>query len=159
MPKTLETRRTPQQIKRDLKLKNPPSKRFMELLEQVGDSPYVDLDLQAHGRRTVGLLKGTTPEQIRQDLSDALVARTIGDLLEAARKQSGLTMQALGDAMGVSRGRINQLEQLGAKPELSTLHRFAKAIQAELLIRSVGEGLEVALIPRDQQKKPLVVRV
>jgi transcriptional regulator with XRE-family HTH domain len=76
-----------------------------------------------------------------------------------ARKQSGLTMQQLGDAMGVSRGRINQLEQLSARPELGTLHRFARAIEAELLIRSVGEELELALIPHDRQKEPLVVKV
>jgi hypothetical protein len=33
---------TKEQVKRDLNLSELPSDRFMELLEQVGDSPYIE---------------------------------------------------------------------------------------------------------------------
>lgn len=141
-------KRTKKQVKADYKLDTSPSDRLMALIEQAGDITQADLDAAAPSERM--LSDPVTPEQIVDTVRGTILAQSVGELLESARKSSGLTMQQLGEAVGVSRGRINQIENPEANLELATLARLAAALDARL---------EVRLIPKDPEKKPLVAHL
>jgi transcriptional regulator with XRE-family HTH domain len=79
-----------------------------------------------------------------------LLAQSVGELLEEARKQSGLTMNEVAEKMNVSRGRINQLEQPDANLEVATVTRMAQAM---------GYKVTMTLEPKSANKVPLKVEL
>ncbi len=136
---------TKEQLKRDLNLSELPSDRFMELLEELGDSPY----LTTPNPRSEPD-EEWTPERIEAVVQDMFLAKSIGELLEEARKQSDMTMNDVAEKMQVSRGRINQLEQPDANLEIATITRVAQAM---------GYHVTMTLEPKSKNKKPLKVEL
>ena len=57
---------------------------------------------------------------------EALIARQSGQRLAEERKQHGLTQAQLAEAMGVTPGRVSQIE----RGELSTIEAIARYVQA-----------------------------
>jgi ribosome-binding protein aMBF1 (putative translation factor) len=96
--------------------------------------------------RSTGLLKRRSPtsqktlsfKTLQADLDKALITQNVGQALEQARKDTALTMQALGERMGISRGRISHLEQ-SDNIELSTLVRAARAMGYRVELKLVHE--------------------
>jgi ribosome-binding protein aMBF1 (putative translation factor) len=134
---------TKEQLKHDLNLSELPSDRFMELLEQLGDdtSPVVTDPAQ-------GPFEEWTPAQIEAAVKEMVLAKSVGELLAEARKQSGLTMTEVAEKMHVTKGRVNQLEHPEANLEVATVARMAGAM---------GYKMTITLEPETLDKKPLQV--
>lgn len=74
---------------------------------------------------------------IKNGLSDALLAESIGEMLRQARVKSGLTGTELAARLGLSKVRVSQLERVGLDIEVSTLVRVADALGYELHLELV----------------------
>jgi DNA-binding XRE family transcriptional regulator len=144
MKTAVKSKPTKEQLKRDLNLDELPDDHFMELLERIGDSPYIE------GPGVPGMLEEWTPEQIEAVVQDMFLAQSVSELLEEARKQSGLTMNDVAEKMSVSRGRINQLEHPDANLEVATVTRMAQAM---------GYKVTIMLEPESADKSPLKVEL
>lgn len=57
---------------------------------------------------------------------------SVGPLIRATRRRQDMTLQALGDASGLSVGYLSQIERDIATPSLSSLTRIAHALGAEV---------------------------
>jgi plasmid maintenance system antidote protein VapI len=136
-------KRSKQQVYEDLNLDSYPDDEFMELLEEAGDSPYVTSPLP-------GPFEEWTPAQIEAAVNEMVLAKSVGDLLAQAREQSGLTMSQVAEAMGVTRGRVNQLEHPEASLEVATVARMAQAM---------GYKLTLTLEPQASDRQPLKVKL
>lgn len=86
-------------------------------------------------------------ERLEGELRSALLERSLGRLLRSARAASGLSLAEVGECLGVSRGRVHQVEQEGVNIEIGTLRRVADAL---------GYDVQVTLVPRDRERTPLV---
>jgi transcriptional regulator with XRE-family HTH domain len=75
----------------------------------------------------------------------ALAQPKVGALIRARRQQRGMTLQALGDAAGVSVGYLSQVERDHATPSLGTLAQIARSLDVGvdyfIATPSVEEGL------------------
>jgi len=96
------------------------------------------------------MLEPWTLERTRTVLEEAYIARSVSEMLSRARAQSDLSLQQAGDEMGVSRGRVFQLEQPDANLELKTLVRYA---------HTLGYDLELHLEPKEPNKPRIVTRL
>jgi hypothetical protein len=72
-------RKTREQVRQELGLDGVPSDEFMQLLGELGDEPIVT------GPRIREVAQPYGPAEIKDELADALVARTVGELLARAR--------------------------------------------------------------------------
>ena len=117
------SRRSRVHAKRDLNLDDVPTADFMALLDAVAaagpDLPTVPSDATA-----------TPVEQ----LEAILVNGSIGSLLAHARQQAEQTLDAVGKASGVTRARIQQIEQ-SENVEIATLIKIASALGYRVGIR------------------------
>ena len=70
------------------------------------------------------------PEQDPTAILDAAedAARRVGQRLRTARKERGLTLDALAQASEVSKGTLSQIEQNKANPSVTVLYRVAIAL-------------------------------
>lgn len=141
-------KRTKAEAKADYRLDTEPSDRLMELLEQAGKIRQADLDTVSPPAGLVS--EPVTPQELLDQVQGVIFTQAVGEMLEQARKQARLTMQQVADAIGVSRGRVNQLEHPDANLELGTLVKVASAL---------GASLEVRLIPKDPQQKSFVAKL
>ncbi len=127
-------KRTKRQIQKDLKLAHLPDDAFMHLLEKAGDSDVIDGPS----------LEGTqvfSPEEI----SRAVVNGSVGNLLAEARREAGRSLADIGSKGGVSRARIQQIEN-SENIEVATLVRVASAC---------GYDVAITLRPTDAKKRQL----
>ena len=64
---------------------------------------------------------------------------TLGQRIQALRKEKGLSQEALGEALGVSRQAVSKWESGASDPSTSNLLALAKlyGVSAEDLLRSV----------------------
>lgn len=136
-------KRTKQQVYEDLNLDSYPDDRFMELLEELGDdtSPVVTDSAQ-------GPFEEWTPAQIEAAVQEMVAAKSVGELLAEARKQSSMTMTEVAEKMHVTKGRVNQLEHPEANLEVATVARMAQAM---------GYKMTIMLEPETSDKKLLQV--
>lgn len=116
-----------------------PDDEFMELLAEVGEGDVV-----------VGP-KGSdddayTPEEIEEELREALIASSVGDLLKKARAKRKRSLRDVGKSLGVSHARVQQLEA-SENVELSTLVRAAGAL---------GYGVKIVLESEEPEEKELL---
>lgn len=109
-----------EEVRDALGLDELPDDEFMRLLEEVGEEETVTGVSPVEG-------EGYTPEAIRGELRDALVAKSVGDLIASARSQAGSSLRRAGEAVGVSHSRIQQLEA-SENLEVSTLVRVAAGL-------------------------------
>ena len=112
------------QIQTDVGLSQPPSDRFMELLDRIGDGdviagPALDTEDRSY-----------TPREIETIVLNGAV----GSLLAHAREEADRSMAEVGDIAGVTRARVGQIEQ-SANIEVTTLVRLAGACGYEVDIR------------------------
>lgn len=135
-------RKTKEQVRDELKLDRVPDDEFMQLLETVGEGPVV-------AGAGAEMAQEYTPEQIEQEVEAAIVKGRVGNLLAQARADSGLSLRHVGEEAGVSRGRIQQLEQ-SENVELATLVRVAAAL---------GYGVQISLTPKESGKRQLTTEL
>jgi hypothetical protein len=112
--------KTKEEVRDILGLAELPDDEFMELLEAAGEEETVT------GVRPVEE-EGYSPEKLRAELQEALVARTVGDLLSKAREQSGASLRRAGRVLGLSHSRVQQLEA-SENLEVATLVRVAAGL-------------------------------
>jgi DNA-binding XRE family transcriptional regulator len=91
---------------------------------------------------------GPTPDDIMGRLAEALVEASLARLLRTARDRAGLTLSELAERLGVSRGRVHQLERDGANLELGTVGRLAAALCYEA---------RIAFLPREANVDPALI--
>jgi hypothetical protein len=136
-------KKTKQQIREELKLDRLPDDEFMQLLEAVGEGPVVA------GPGAERLAQEYTPEQIKAEVEVAVVNGKVGNLLARARADSGLSLRLAGEEAGVTRGRIQQLEN-SENVEVATLVRVAAAL---------GYSVRISLTPKQAGKQPLTAEL
>jgi ribosome-binding protein aMBF1 (putative translation factor) len=137
----VKTKRTKQQVFEDLNLDRYPDDEFMELLEQLGDdtSPVMTDPAQ-------GPLEEWTPAQLEAAVKEMVAAKSVGELLAEARKQSSMTMTEVAEKMHVTKGRVNQLEHPEANLEVATVARMAQAMGYKMTITLEPETLDKKLL-------------
>lgn len=129
--------RTKEEVRAALNLDHTPDDEFMRLLEDVGDEPIV------RGPKVAG--EGYTPERITDELTEAIVALTVGGLLSEARRASNLSLRDVAQAAGVSRARVHELES-SENVETASILRIAGAM---------GYHVRLTLVPDREGLKPL----
>lgn len=112
--------KTKEEVRDILGLAELPDDEFMELLEAAGGEETVT------GVSPVGG-EGYTPKELHAEFQEALVARTVGDLLSQARDQSGASLRRAGRVLGLSHSRVQQLEA-SENLEVATLVRVAAGL-------------------------------
>ncbi len=127
-------RRTKRQVQKNLKLAHLPDDAFMHLLTEAGDSDIV-------GGPSLEGARVYSPEEISQ----AVVDGSVGNLLAEARNEAGRSLADIGHRGGVSRARIQQIER-SENIEVATLVRFASAC---------GYDVAITLRPIDAKKRQL----
>jgi DNA-binding XRE family transcriptional regulator len=81
---------------------------------------------------------GTSFEEFKAMLGEAIVVKHVTEALEQARKEKKLTLEEVGQRVGVSRARIKQLET-SENIEVSTLVRVASAMGYKVRITLISE--------------------
>ncbi len=79
--------------------------------------------------------------------------RALGQALRAARRERGLTVEALAAAAGVSSGLISQLERGQGNPAFLTLRRLAEALGLPVAHFVQGPPSSGMLVRADQRKR------
>lgn len=106
-----------EQVRTDLGLAERPSDELLALLAAVGDEDVVSSPAIAQPSREY------TPAEIAEIV---YITGSVGDLLAHARAEAEVTLAAVGEAAGVTRARVQQLER-SENVELATLVRIAGA--------------------------------
>ncbi len=83
-------------------------------------------------------------EEFKANLEEAIVVKHVTEALEQARKEKNLTLEEVGQRVGVSRARIKQLET-SENIEVSTLVRVASAMGYKVQIALTSEDGKVIL--------------
>jgi DNA-binding phage protein len=122
--------RTKEEVQQAFGLAEPPDDEFMALLSQLGEGEVITGVEPVPGA-------GYTARELAEELAEALVADSVGELLAKAREETGRSLREVGAAVGVSHGRIRELEQ-SSNVEVATLVRVARAM---------GYGVKIVLEP------------
>jgi DNA-binding XRE family transcriptional regulator len=88
--------------------------------------------------------EGTSFDEFKAMLEEAIVVKNVTEALEQARKEKNLTLEEVGQRVGVSRARIKQLET-SDNIEISTLVRVASAMGYKVQIVLMSEDGKVFL--------------
>lgn len=120
------------EVQEALGLHEPPDDAFMALLATVGESDVVG------GPECTREVRTYAPDEIEKIFLDAAV----GSLLAHARDESKRSLSAVGDAAGVSRARVQQIER-SENIEIATLVRVAAACgyQVGISLQPIKPGL------------------
>ncbi|MET8680135.1 helix-turn-helix transcriptional regulator [Streptomyces sp. NPDC004647] len=89
----------------------------------------------------IGPEKRTRIDAIKQEMADA----ERGHELAALRKAQGMTQGQAAEAMGVTQGRISQIERGQARLDTSTMAAYLHAIGGELTILATVGNISVRL--------------
>jgi len=112
--------RTKEQVQEALGLAAPPDDELMTLLEQLGEG-----EVMTHVPPVEG--EGYTADELAEELEEAVVADSVGELLLKAREETGRSLRQAGAAIGVSHARVREMEH-SSNIELATLARVAEAL-------------------------------
>jgi hypothetical protein len=123
------------EVQNDFRLAEPPDDELMALLDELGEGEVVITG----GGRVAG--EGYSAAEIARELSDAIVADSVGEMLARARKESGQSLRHVGTAAGVSHGRVRELER-SSNLEVATLTRMAEAMgyEVKIILEPRGHG-------------------
>ncbi len=75
--------------------------------------------------------------EFAQDFDSGYQAFKFGELLKAARKESGLTQDALAEILHTQKSAISRIENHSDDVKLSTLEKFAAALGKRVEIRLI----------------------
>jgi hypothetical protein len=114
------------EVQNAFRLAEPPDEELMALLSELGEGEFV-----TGGGRVAG--EGYSAAEIARELSHAIVADSVGEMLAKARKESGQSLRRVGLVAGVSHGRVRELER-SSNLEVATLTRMAEAMGYEVKI-------------------------
>lgn len=122
------------EVQNAFRLAEPPDDELMALLDELGEGEVV-----AGAGRVAG--EGYSAAEIARELSDAIVADSVGEMLARARKESGQSLRHVGTAAGVSHGRVRELER-SSNLEVATLTRMAEAMgyEVKIILEPRGQG-------------------
>jgi hypothetical protein len=123
--------RSRQEIQKALGLADPPDDKLMALLEQLGEGDVVTGAPPVEG-------KGYTADELAEELEEAVITDSVGELLARARQETGRSLRDVGGAAGLSHARIRELEH-SLNVEVATLVRVAGAL---------GYGVKIVLEPK-----------
>ena len=127
--------KTKEEVQRAFGLAEPPDDEFMALVRQLGEGEMITgVDPVPGG--------GYTAQELAEELAEALVADSVGELIAKARKETGRSLRDVGAAVGVSHGRVRELEQ-SSNIEVATLVRVAEAL---------GYGVKIVLEPSNKSR-------
>jgi DNA-binding phage protein len=112
--------KTKEEVQRAFGLAELPDDEFMSLVSQLGDGEVITGVKPVPGT-------GYTARKLVDEFEDAILADTVGELIAKARKQTGRSLRDVGAAVGVSHGRVRELEQ-SSNVEVATLARIARAM-------------------------------
>lgn len=70
--------------------------------------------------------------KVRGELEDARQAERLIDTLVELRQRLGLTQAELAQRMSTTQSAVSKFERAGGDPRLSTLQRYARAVEARL---------------------------
>lgn len=120
------------EVQAALGLHAPPDVAFMALLATVGDADVVTGPARAHA------IRAYAPEEIEQ----VVLEGAVGTLLAHARDESRRSLRAVGAEAGVSRARVQQIEQ-SDNIEIATLVRVAAACgyQVTISLEPISPGM------------------
>lgn len=97
------------------------------------------------------------PEQDPAEILDAaeLATSQLGGRLLKARKEAGLTLDALARASGVSKGTLSQIEQNKANPSITVLYRVAMALSVPIsaLVEDPAKALHFEVVPAGEASR------
>ncbi|HEY0152266.1 MAG TPA: helix-turn-helix transcriptional regulator [Longimicrobium sp.] len=114
------------EVQNAFRLTEPPDDELMALLADLGEGEVVT---------GVGPVAGDgySAADIARELSDAIVADSVGELIARARKESGQSLRDVASMAGVSHGRVREMER-SSNLEVATLTRMADAMGYEVKI-------------------------
>lgn len=122
---------SPEEWQTTLNLEQSPDAELMALLEQASDE---NTPKAFEAASTDAHLTPITPTGITSMLEEALISKSLSQMLKSARNESGMTLAEVSERMGVSRGRIGQLESEGSNLEAQTLARLADALEYDVVL-------------------------
>lgn len=97
------------------------------------------------------------PEQDPDAIIDAAEFATsqLGTRLLKARKDAGMTLDALARASGVSKGTLSQIEQNKANPSITVLFRIAMALSVPIsaLVEDPKRALHFEVVPAGESSR------
>lgn len=125
------------EIQRALGLSAPPDDAVLALLEELGEGEVVTGATPVAG-------PGYSAEELLEELEEAVVADSVGELLWKAREETGRSLREAGEIVGVSHARVRELEH-SSNMEVATLARVARALGYRVRIvlqpmRPAGKG-------------------
>lgn len=112
--------RTREGVRKALGMAELPDNDLMALLEELGDGGVVTGAPPVEG-------EGYTADELAEELQEAVVAESVGELLRKAREESGRSLRDAGAMVGVSHSRVRELEH-SSNVEVATLARVAEAL-------------------------------
>ncbi|MBA2665717.1 MAG: helix-turn-helix transcriptional regulator [Trueperaceae bacterium] len=119
------------------------------LLAQFADDE-IATGVIARGGIAATAAESHTAAALQDCLADAILEQSLAQLLRSARTTAELSLADMAERLGVTRGRVHQLEQEGANLELRTLQRCASAL---------GYDMRVMFVPREADKPVLSVPI
>jgi len=75
---------------------------------------------------------------VRAAADDAQTHARIIETLHQVRNDRNMTQQAVADRMGTTQSRVSNFERIGGDPLLSTLLRYARAVDTKLRITATA---------------------
>jgi transcriptional regulator with XRE-family HTH domain len=80
-------------------------------------------------------------DRFAADVAAAELVRTVAKTLKEMRERAGLTQSQLGEAIGLTQGRVSQLESglMDHAPNLETIALYANACGESMSIEASGE--------------------
>ena len=130
-------KQSPEAVRKQLNLDETPDAEFMALLEEAMASSEVPV-----------VPSGTIDTTV-DELLEICISGSVGRLLARAREQEGKALEAVGAAAGVTRARIQQIEN-STNLELATLVKVASAL---------GYRVGIRLEPVDRTRAALVTEL
>lgn len=91
-----------------------------------------------------------TAGNFEEAYTEALITRTIGEMFRTIRQAEGSSLSGAADRLGVSKGRVAQIEKADANLRMTTLQQTAK---------SYGYKVQVTLVPEDDSKQPIMAEL
>ena len=130
--------KTAQEWQEQLNLEALPDDEFLESLNALEGLEYVEDEPDpAHW-------VSMTPTEIKE----ALLVESVGDAFKHLRGAQDLSTRAAADALGISHGRVSQLEASGNALNLATITRMAQGFgyRTRLTFEPIGGGEGVSVV-------------